>query len=111
MVQETCIFPVSLLQGKNEAVFNNKTIFFKGRTSKNLCPLFLRMETLGGSSDDQLPGWRSGSQRKKAVGMVRFILLYETSYMIFLEVLKSFVIFRFTVIEGAYSTFLHSRKG
>ncbi|XP_028281318.1 dual specificity protein kinase Ttk [Parambassis ranga] len=27
------------------------------------------METLGGSSDDQLPGWRSGSQRKKAVGM------------------------------------------
>ncbi|XP_029957816.1 dual specificity protein kinase Ttk [Salarias fasciatus] len=27
------------------------------------------MESFGGSSDDQLPGWRSGSQRKRAVGM------------------------------------------
>ncbi|KAI3361417.1 hypothetical protein L3Q82_013588 [Scortum barcoo] len=26
-------------------------------------------ESLGGSSDDQLPGWRSGSHRKRAVGM------------------------------------------
>ncbi|XP_022609169.1 dual specificity protein kinase TTK isoform X1 [Seriola dumerili] len=26
-------------------------------------------EPLGGSSDDQLPGWRAGSQRKRAVGM------------------------------------------
>ncbi|XP_008275827.1 dual specificity protein kinase Ttk [Stegastes partitus] len=27
------------------------------------------MEPLSGSSDEQLPGWRSGSQRKRAVGM------------------------------------------
>ncbi|XP_044063780.1 dual specificity protein kinase Ttk isoform X2 [Siniperca chuatsi] len=26
-------------------------------------------EALGGSADDQLPGWRSGSQRKRAIGM------------------------------------------
>lgn len=63
----TCSSPVFLIWGKCK-------MFFKFMIPV-IIKIFLscRPEAYSGSSDDQQPGWRSGSQRKKVAGIVREI--------------------------------------
>ncbi|KAM9353398.1 dual specificity protein kinase Ttk [Symphorus nematophorus] len=67
--------PLRLNSNVHDSVKKGSTVQKATRTSDGtgdlqLSSIFgLGTEPLGGSSDDQLPGWRSGSQRKRAVGM------------------------------------------
>lgn len=72
MGRATCSFPVFLVQGKKKTTVH-KVLGRLGECDI-LCAWSLACRTEPfGSSDDQLSGWRSGSQRKRAVGIVRDI--------------------------------------
>lgn len=102
MGQATCSFPVFLVQGKKKTTVHK--VFGRLGECDILCAwsLACRTEPLG-SSDDQLSGWRSGSQRKRAVGVVRDIC--STCFVFFYKLLCHTVLFCFVFFKVVFWPF------